>query len=177
MIFFYTLSAFTMALKANLIKLMKEKGLTINDLASKTDISIPTLKRLRTRDDVNPTLDILLKLSKAFDLEISELIQEEISIPIFYQDKTFSIAKDISEFILVFTRNTFNFLKGTRAVFKKYRAGDKITKYILNKEGNILEKINEEKMLFQDENFINYQINSDLVLAYIVKEIYEVNYV
>lgn len=166
-----------MNLKENLIKLMKIKGLTIRELADKTEISEPTLKRLRSRDDANPTLDVLIKISTALDVPLSTLIEEKERSLLIYQGQNFSIPPDTSEFIFVFTKDTFSFPKGTKAVFKKYYYGDPITKYILDKKGGIFEKINGEKCLFRDEEFNNYSIDKDLILAYIVKELYEVNYV
>ena len=60
-------------LKENLTRLMKERGVTINVLSDSTGISIPKLKRLRTIENTNPTLDNLVKLSQFFTLSIDEL--------------------------------------------------------------------------------------------------------
>lgn len=166
-----------MALRENLIKFMKNKGFTIKELASKTEISEPTLKRLRTNDDANPTLDVLIKISTALEVPIGNLIAEAESNPVFFMDKPIHLPKGIVEFTIIFTRDIFSFVKGNKAVFKKYNEAGSITKYILNKDGIIFEKINSENLLFRDEHFNNYSVTKDFILACIVKELYEVHYV
>jgi transcriptional regulator with XRE-family HTH domain len=166
-----------MALKDNLIKLMAEKKITIRELAEKTDISEPTLKRLRSSDDSNPTLEVLMKISTSLDITVNELIGDKQKVVTIYQDKEFHLAEDIKEFIFIFTKNTFSLLKGSKAVFKRYQTGDQITRYILNGKGVIFEKIDAQKSLFRDENLNNFSITPDSILAYIIKELYEVTYV
>lgn len=58
---------------------MKERGITINELSEHTGISIPTLKRLRTVDDANPTLDNLIKLANFFNLSLDDLTKNNSS--------------------------------------------------------------------------------------------------
>lgn len=166
-----------MSLKNNLVRLMREKEITIRSLAERTGISEPTLKRLRTYDAVNPTLDILMKLSSALSTSLPELIQNEIHDLIIKQGQPIILGDDTVEFVYVFTRNTFNFNKGTKAIFKKFTSKSPMTKFILNKNGDLLEKIDDNKFIFKNEECTNFAINQNDILAYIVKELYEVNYV
>jgi transcriptional regulator with XRE-family HTH domain len=164
-----------MALKENLVRYMKEKSLTIKELSKKTEISEPTLKRLRSKENTNPTLDVLMKISSILDIPVNNLISKEQEIPLFYQDAPLP-TEELNDFILSFTRDTFSFSKGTKAQFKKYTPGNPVTKYIINKDGFVFEKVDGEKWLFRDEKHNNYSIDQALILAYIVKEIFEVNY-
>lgn len=166
-----------MALKKNLISFMKEKDKSIRELAQQTGISEPTLKRLRTHNDANPTLDILMRIAKALNVSVNDLIQTQDPTPIFYLQNKIFLNNEISEFIIVFTKNIFSFKAGSKAVFKKHGEKGPITKYIINKEGRLFEKIGEEKWLFRDETFNNYSINENFISAVIIKELYEVTYV
>lgn len=166
-----------MALKTNLVTFMKKKGLSIKELAEKTCISEPTLKRLRTHTDANPTLDVLMRLSSALDVSVNDLIQTQGTTPIFYQGDKIALDDDTTEFIIVFTRNTFSFKPGSKAIFKKHIPGGSITKYIINQEEQLFEKVSDDKWLFRDEVHNNYSINEGFISAIIMKELYEVNYV
>lgn len=166
-----------MTLRDNLIHYMKIRGLTIKDLSHITAISEPTLKRLRSKSNANPTLDVLMKISSALGISIDNLIHSENEPQIYKQDEAHTIPKNLNEFILLFTRNTFNFHRGTKAVFKKHRPSDPITKYILTKDWKILEKVDQSQMLFQDEKFVQFCVMEDFIHACIVRELYEVNYV
>lgn len=166
-----------MSLRDRLVELMKEKKKTIKDLATETDISEPTLKKLRTKDDCNPTLDVLIKISRALDVPINQLIQESDNSPIFYQDSDIVISDTTDDFIVVFTKNTFHFKNGAKAVFRKYKPGNNITKYIVYKNGKIMEKVDEKKSLFKNENQEIFSIEVKDIKGCILKELYEVNYV
>lgn|GEM_PF-5134174 len=165
-----------MSLKANLIKFMREKDITIRKLAKETGISEPTLKRLRTCDNANPTLDVLIKISTALQVPLPILIQSEPQNLVIHQGETMKIG-DASEFIYIFIKDVFNFSKGTKAIFRKFTDKSPITKFILDKKGRLLEKVDEKKSLFRNENYENFSINYNDILAYIVKELFEVNYV
>lgn len=166
-----------MSLRERLLDLMKEKKKTIKDLAKETEISEPTLKRLRTKDDCNPTLDVLIKISRALDVPINQLIQETINNPVFYQDSDMLMDDSIDEFIIVFTKDTFHFKNGSKAVFRKYKLGDSLTKYVVYKNGKVMEKVDEEKFLFKNEDQNIFSIELKDIKGYIIKELYEVNYV
>lgn len=168
-----------MSLKENLIRYMKNKNLQIKELSAETNISEPTLKRLRTQTNTNPTLDVLAKLATALEVTVNDLIQDEISISIFHQDQNslFNIENESSEFILIFTKDTFSFKSGSKALFKKLMPGMPITKYIANKQGKILERVGENKWLYRDEKNNNYSVDVSFIFAVILKELYEVSYV
>ena len=68
-----------MTLRNNLICLMKERKSKIKELADLTGISEPTLKRLRTKE-CNPTLDVLIKLSRALNISVDELIPKSVTL-------------------------------------------------------------------------------------------------
>lgn len=166
-----------MALKQNLIKCMKNKKMAIKDLATLTGISEPTLKRLRSQSDANPTLDVLTRIASALCVSVNDLIQEECQTSVFYQGDTIEFTDTLDEFMILFTKKTFSFQAGSKAVFKKHAPGKPVTKYILNADGKLFEKISDEKWLFMDELHNNYSLNENVVFASILKEIYEVNYV
>ena len=166
-----------MYLKSNLVRCMKNKKISIKDLAAKTGISEPTLKRLRTQIDANPTLDVLMRLATALSVSVNDLIQDEMQYPIFYQGDRVELAENVVEFMVFFTKKTFSFQPGSKAVFKKHAAGESITKYIVNNDGKLFEKISDEKCLFRDETNNNFSFNENAIFATILKELYEVNYV
>lgn len=166
-----------MSLKENLVNYMKSKKMPIRDLALKTGISEPTLKRLRCADRANPTIDVLLRIAAALDVSVNDLIQEEKKCPVFHQGQAIELAESISEFMILFTQKTFSFQPGCKALFKKYTQGDSITKYVINTEGKIFEKINDAQWLFRDDAYNNYSLNENFIFATIFKELYEVNYV
>jgi transcriptional regulator with XRE-family HTH domain len=166
-----------MQLKENLIKLMEKKKLTIKELSDLTAISIPSLKRLRTQD-CNPTLDILIKLSKALDISIGELIIDSSSTPVFLQDEKIVIPTSCQEFALIFNRDTFSFKSGARALFKRYTGNEKLTKYILHSSKGIMCKINDDtdNLLFKDEFQKLHSIHQKDISGFIIKQLYEVIY-
>jgi transcriptional regulator with XRE-family HTH domain len=166
-----------MALKDNLIKFMKEKKLTIRALSERTQISEPTLKRLRSKDGTNPTIDILIKIASELNVSVNQLIENNEARPVLYQGNPLILDPKINEFIYIFTEKTFNFKKSTRAIFKKYQAGNPLTKYIINKEGQIFERVEGEKWIYADKELNNYSIDNEFIFAYIIKQLYEVNYV
>jgi transcriptional regulator with XRE-family HTH domain len=167
-----------MAIKDNLIRLMEEKKLTISELASLTDISIPSLKRLRTQK-CNPTLDVLIKLSQALNTTIGELIKDTSSIPTFQQDETIVLPESHDEFMFIFTRDTFSFKAGTKALFKKYSGKEKLTKYILYQNRIIMSRVNdqEDELIFRDEVQNLHSVHQKDISGFIIKQLYEVTYV
>ena len=52
------------------------RGINFKTLSQKTGLSISYLYSLDNNDKVNPTLDVLKKLSKALDVPIDFLIKE-----------------------------------------------------------------------------------------------------
>lgn len=166
-----------MSLKSNLSRLMKEKGLLIQDLANITKISVPTLKRLRSSEETNPTLDVLLRIASALDISLDSLIKRDDTMPCIRQGELPDFSSDVTEFILIFTHTTFSLLQGTRAIFKRYSPEDQITRFILTRSGEVFEKLDAARGLFQNESHVNFSIDKDQIFAVIIKEIYEVNYV
>jgi transcriptional regulator with XRE-family HTH domain len=166
-----------MKLKQKLIELMQQHNMTIKELANNTDISEPTLKRLRTRDNCNPTLDVLTKLAEAFDIPLSELLEDQAEMPTFKQNDEIDLPNNTDKFIYIFTKDTFGFKNGTKAIFKKHTENSLPTKYIISKDGKIMEKTDEERMLFKNEDQDIFSMENKNILAFIIKELYEVNYV
>lgn len=167
-----------MSLKHNLIKYMRLREKTIKELSEMTDISEATLKRLRTIDDVNPTLDVLIKLGKALEITINELVSDNESL------KNYTLGIDIinpnntqEEFVVVFQEDLYNFKAGTRAIFRRYAQDIPLTKYIIRENTDILKLLDANDLLFVDlqKNIISLQ--KDKITAYIVKQLYEVTYV
>lgn len=58
----------------NLAKLRKEKKLTQEGLARKANISYHTLIKLESGRIKNPTIETIIKLAKALNVDINELI-------------------------------------------------------------------------------------------------------
>ena len=58
----------------NLAKFRKEKGLTQEGLARKADISYHTMIKLESGGIKNPRIDTVVKLSKALDVKLDDLI-------------------------------------------------------------------------------------------------------
>lgn len=166
-----------MSLKYNLLRCMKNKKMSIKELALETGISEPTLKRLRSQADANPTLDVLMRMAGALGVSINDLIQHENSYPVFYQGDPIVLVNNATEFMILFTKKIFSFQAGSKAIFKKYTPGGSVTKYIVNSEGKLFEKISDENWLFRDETNSNFLLNDNAIFAIILKELYEVNYV
>jgi len=59
----------------NLPKLRKEKGLTQEGLARKANISYHTLVKIENGGIKNPKIDTLVKLSKALNVSLDQLIE------------------------------------------------------------------------------------------------------
>lgn len=166
-----------MSLRENLIKKMREKSLKIKELSLKTGISEPTLKRLRTDDNANPTLDVLMKLSAALSEPIDALVAKvSEKMPIFRQGLDKMPINIPKKFILLVMNRTFDITAGTKAVFEKYSGKQKITKYILGTDFKLYQKLdnNTGHYLTEEQNVI--VLEHDQILAIINSEIYEVDY-
>ncbi len=62
----------------NLAKLRKKKGLTQEGLARKADISYHTLIKLESDSIKNPKIETVIKLAKALDVGLDELINKTL---------------------------------------------------------------------------------------------------
>lgn len=162
-----------MSVKKNLVKYMQNRSLTVKELAHAASISEPTLKKLRTQDDSNPTLDVIMRISNALDISVNDLIEDHSSYPTVYQDKLDHSKPLDNEFIFIFVRDTFNFSKGAHTLFKRYYTNNTefLTKYILDIDGNIYKRIHG--LLFQNEHEEEIFVQEDSIFAYITKELYE----
>lgn len=166
-----------MSLKDNLIKLMKRNSLKIKELSKLTGISEPTLKRLRTEDDTNPTLDVLIRLSQALDEPIDSLVSNfEVNLPVFSQNEKIKLGPKTNKFVVIITNSSFDLENGTKAVFEVYDGSQKITKFILGRDFKLYQKIDLEKSLYKDERGSMLILEKEQVFAIIVKELYEVDY-
>lgn len=63
------------AFAARLRELRKQKGFSQQQLATEAEIDRSTVKRIELRE-VTPTLDVLISISRALDLKLSELMDE-----------------------------------------------------------------------------------------------------
>lgn len=157
---------------------MKEKSLRIRELSFITGISEPTLKRLRTDNNSNPTLDVLMKLSSALEIPIDSLVSNtKDELPIFMQDTKIHAENSPERFTMLITKKIFEFPVGTRVVFEKYSKNKLITKYIMGVDSKIYQKIDTElNQYLSDANKV-VVIEKHQILAIINREIYEVDYV
>ncbi len=166
-----------MSLKDNLIKIMKRNSLKIKELSKMTGISEPTLKRLRTEEEANPTLDVLIRLSQALDEPIDALVSNfEVNLPVFSQNEKIKLGPKTNKFVVIITDSSFDIENGTKAVFEVYDGLQKITKFILGRDFRLYLKIDVEKNLYKDERDSMVVIEKEQVFAIIVKELYEVDY-
>ena len=172
-----------MSLRENLINHMKSRKITIPELSSTTGISVQTLKRLRSKSESNPTLEVLQKLSEGLGISLSDLIIDNKT----YADHQISTNIDSSidindhipdEFIVYITHEFFDLNPGTRAIFKKFTPGDKVTKYVIDRNGTILQLYKNENDEIQAISKKNGMVITDQtnIYACIKKEIYEVSY-
>ncbi|WP_078392056.1 helix-turn-helix domain-containing protein [Shouchella patagoniensis] len=53
----------------------KEKGFTIIQAAERSSVSTAQISRLETGERLNPTLETLMKLSNAYELELEEVLK------------------------------------------------------------------------------------------------------
>ena len=166
-----------MSLKDNLIKIMKRNSLKIKELSKMTGISEPTLKRLRTEEEANPTLDVLIRLSQALDEPIDALVSNfEVNLPVFSQNEKIKLGPKTNKFVVIITDSSFDIENGTKAVFEVYDGSQKITKFILGRDFRLYRKIDVEKNLYKDGRDSMVVIEKEQVFAIIVKELYEVDY-
>lgn len=166
-----------MSLRENLIKKMREKSLKIKDLSLITGISEPTLKRLRTDDRANPTLDVLMKLSVALGEPIDALIAKiSEKMPVFRQGLDKIPTNIPKKFILLIMTQTFDITAGTKALFEKYSGKQKITKYILGTDFKLYQKLDNNTGHYLSEKQTVIVLEHDQILAIINSEIYEVDY-
>lgn len=63
------------AFATRLQELRKQKGLSQQKLATEAEIERSTVKRIELRE-VTPTLDVLISISRALGLNLSELMEE-----------------------------------------------------------------------------------------------------
>lgn len=63
------------AFAVRLRELRKKKGFSQQELATEAEIDRSTVKRIELRE-VTPTLDVLISISRALDLKLSELMED-----------------------------------------------------------------------------------------------------
>jgi len=62
-------------LSKNLRKLREQKGLSQDRLAKLADVANNTIIKIEQGENINPTLETLKKVAKAFEVSIDELIK------------------------------------------------------------------------------------------------------
>ncbi len=183
-------------LKQNLAALMEKRKITIAELSEETGISVPTLKKLRTIENSNPTLDSLTKLAEFFNVSLDSLtrqVHEEegrYSVPLIKYDRVKDYLNgDIKEiktrinvekntnnvtFCVISDVNLFSFNAG--CVFfcssSKVKKGD----YFIGANGALYKLISDEKIYAAvDLNSNSSVVDESFIRAKIVKVKYEVD--
>lgn len=59
-------------------KLRKEKGLTLKELAVKSDVPLSTLKKISAGTTTNPKLDTIKALTKALNCTLEDLVPSDV---------------------------------------------------------------------------------------------------
>ncbi len=59
----------------NIKKLREQKGISQDRLSKLADISSNTIAKLELDDSPNPTIETLLKIAKALDVKVEDLIR------------------------------------------------------------------------------------------------------
>lgn len=80
-----------MGIKNRLTSLLKEKGMNINELASKIDVTPSTLYSIVQRDSTRIDIDLILKIAHALGVTADEMVEEAPSIA--------SVIRDFDSFI------------------------------------------------------------------------------
>lgn len=62
-------------LSKNLKRLREKKGLSQDRLAKLADVANNTIIKIEQGENINPRLDTLKKIAKAFDVSVDELIR------------------------------------------------------------------------------------------------------
>lgn len=62
-------------LAKNLKKLREKKGLSQDRLAKLADVANNTIIKIEQGENINPTLDTLKKVAKAFEVSVDDLIK------------------------------------------------------------------------------------------------------
>jgi len=65
----------------NIQKLRKEKKLTLTQLAEKTEISKSYLSHIERNIQTNPSIDVLVKIASALDVDIQTLLSQDQPSP------------------------------------------------------------------------------------------------
>lgn len=64
-----------MATETKLRKIMKDRGITLKNLAEQTDLEIYQISKLASGKLKNPSLDTAKKICKALDVSLTELFE------------------------------------------------------------------------------------------------------
>ena len=90
-------------LQLRIKELCKERGITLNTLAERINVSQPSISALATGKQ-KPSLDTLEKLSKALDVEVGELFTPKNDFIAFIRSKgktyTFTSLEDLREYVI-----------------------------------------------------------------------------
>jgi len=136
-----------MTVASNVQNIMKKKGWTIVQTSQKSSVPQITIKSIIYGKSINPKLETLEKLAKAFDCNINELTQKHISI------KTSNNNDD-------FDLKLFNIASGE---VEKYLTNKKInfdknkTIKLINSVYSLMQTKNNKKI---DDEMINWIINT-----------------
>jgi len=59
----------------NLKKLRKEKGYSLEKVSKLADLSLNTVAKVESGANTNPTIDTLIKIANALQIDLNDLIQ------------------------------------------------------------------------------------------------------
>jgi len=59
----------------NLKKLRKEKGYSLDKVSKLADLSLNTVAKVESGANTNPTIDTLIKIANALQIDLNDLIQ------------------------------------------------------------------------------------------------------
>lgn len=140
-------------------KLLKDKKISIKELAEQTGISINTLYSITKRDSENVDFEILIKIALFLEIDITELIDSDATHFMEYME--FVSEYDYKQNLRKMNfSNNLNYLLGHYHISLSSLAQEiKISKDTISKwvSGETLPKYTEQRLL---ENYFNLKENS-----------------
>jgi|SRR5690625_84131 len=101
-----------MTFKYNLDKIMDEKGISLNQLARETDLSINTIREVKNSPGKNVQIRTLKTLADALDCSIRDLIDDD-PWNLYYQTLSTEMKKALSKINQLFSPSNIYFLQNS----------------------------------------------------------------
>lgn len=159
-------------IQENLKKQMQIKGLTIKELERLSDVSEPTIKRLRTQPvSPNTSIDVINNLANALNISLMDFINAPPSDMAVENEKE----QNDDGFIYKFKEKVFEFPAGSKAFFKNYDpSSTKLTKYFFDKDYKLYMLVSKnEKIVAKNTSGELTSLATSEILAVISKRYYE----